>query len=86
MAVSRRDFVLSSAALAAIPLTVEGQASSPVRYQQILAKASFTDEQKADLLRMVNDSEKALAILRAYPLENGHDPATPFKIYRKDRA
>jgi hypothetical protein len=85
MAVSRRDFVLSSAALLPVVM-VEGQTSPPVRYQSILAKAAFTDEQKADLLRMVSDSEKGLAILRAYPLENGHDPATPFKIWRKDRA
>jgi hypothetical protein len=99
MGVTRRELIVgTAAAIAALPCVgqapppvaaEEGQAWAPVvhaRYNWILNKwgAHLTAEQRADIRRMLADNEKGLAAMRAYPLENGNDPATPFRLYRKE--
>ena len=60
---------------------------SEAQYQAILAKYSnrLSDEQKADVRRLIGQAQKASATLRSYPLDNSDEPAMVFQIYRSDR-
>ena len=42
----------------------------------------FTDEQKADIKRLVVQQQSALDKLRAAKVQNSDQPATVFQIYR----
>jgi hypothetical protein len=83
MPVSRRDFLLTGAVIAAFPAGAEAPSPVPpevtARYDWIVRKwgANLTEEQKADIRRMLTDNEKALVAMRAFPLDNGNDPAMP---------
>ena len=66
------------------------QALSPAgeaQLQAILAKYGkrLSDEQKADVRRLVGQAQKAGEALRAFPLDNSDEPATIFHVYRADR-
>ena len=39
------------------------------------------EEQKADVRRLVRESQKSLESLRAFPLDNADQPATVFELY-----
>src|SRR5712692_7144073 len=41
----------------------------------------LTEEQKADLQRLVTEGQKSLESLRVFPLDNADQPATVFEIY-----
>ncbi len=78
---SRRDFVVTTAmgsiaatALGDVPAQIASEASA--RSDWIIGKwgAHFTDEQKADIRRLVIDNEKGLAPMRAYDLANDSAP------------
>jgi len=83
--ISRRDFFVTTAVGAAGVAIVEGQAPPPVqipaeaaaRYDWIMNKwgTRFSEEQKAELRRILIDNEKSLATMRAFALENGVEPA-----------
>jgi len=86
--ISRRDFFVTTAVGAAgvaVAVPVGAQAPSPVqippeaaaRYDWIMNKwgTRFTEEQKAEIRRILIDSEKSLATMRAFALANGVEPA-----------
>jgi hypothetical protein len=45
--------------------------------------AKLTEEQKADIRRLVREAQTPLEALRAFPLENSDEPATVLRLYRK---
>ncbi len=78
---SRRDFVVTTAmgSVAAATLGEEppkAASEASARYDWIIGKwgARLSDEQKADIRRLVSDNEKGLAPLRAFDLGNGSAP------------
>jgi hypothetical protein len=82
---SRRDFFVTTAVGAAGVAIAEGQTPPPApisaeaaaRYDWIMNKwgARFSEEQKAEIRRILIDNEKSLATMRAFPLDNGTEPA-----------
>ena len=91
---SRRDFARNAALLAAaITVPLPGAAAVPqtpaklspeaeAQYQTIIAKygSRLTNEQKADVLRLITDGQKSTAALRAFPLDNADEPANMFRV------
>ena len=55
--------------------------------QAILAKYGkrFSEEQKADLKRLVAQAQKTSETLRSLSLDNSDEPAMIFHVYRSDR-
>jgi len=55
--------------------------------QTILAKHGkrLSDEQKAEVKRLLAQAQKTSETLRSFPLENSDEPAMIFHIYRSDR-
>jgi hypothetical protein len=74
------DFTQDAAAQALSP-------AGEAQFQTILAKYGkrLSDEQKADVRRLVGQAQKAGEVLRAFPLDNSDEPATIFHVYRADR-
>jgi len=81
--ITRRDFFVTTA-VGGVGVAALGTESPPVtppealaRYEWILRKwgASFTDEQKVDIMRMIMDNERSLVTMRAFPLGNETEPA-----------
>ena len=64
-------------------LSPEGRAEVEAKLQAIFRKYGqrLTEEQKADLQRLVTEGQKSLELLRAFPLDNAEQPATVFEIY-----
>ena len=62
----------------------ELSATGEAQLQSILAKYGkrFSDEQKADVRRLVAQAEKTSGALHAFPLENSDEPAMIFHIYQ----
>jgi hypothetical protein len=90
---SRRDFARGAAIAAAIPIGLNpGGAQAPsaqptaadAPVQAILAKygARLSNEEKADIKRLVAQMEKTSDALKAFPLDNADEPATIFHVYR----
>lgn len=44
----------------------------------------LSDEQKADIRRIMAESQEGLEKMRAFPLENGDQPADAFHAYRNE--
>jgi hypothetical protein len=60
---------------------------SPEAESQVQALMSkygnrLTDEQKADVRRLIGQAQKTSETMRAYPLSNADEPATIFRAYR----
>ena len=64
-------------------LSPEGRAEVDAKVQAIFRKYGqrLTEEQKADLQRLVTEGQKSLESLRVFPLDNADQPATVFEIY-----
>jgi len=91
---SRRDFARNAALLAAaatVPLpNVSPLMQTPLKlspeaeaqYQTISAKYGnrLSNEQKADIHRLITDGQKSTAALRAFPLDNADEPANMFRV------
>jgi hypothetical protein len=62
-------------------LSPEGQTEAESRLQAILSEygSRFSEGQKADLRRLCTEAQPVLDRLRAYPTENGDDPALYLK-------
>jgi hypothetical protein len=62
-------------------LTVEGQAESESRYQQIVSLygSRLDEDQKSNIKRMCAELQPALERVRSYKLENGDAPALYLK-------
>ena len=85
----RRGSAHEAAAAASIANTQSASLSpaGEAQLQAILAKYGnrFSEEQKAELRRLVAQAQKTSETLRSLPLDNSDEPATIFHIYRSDR-
>lgn len=65
-------------------LSPQSQAEADLAYETLMRKYGrrFTDEQKADIKRLVVQQQSALDKLRAAKVQNSDQPATVFQIYR----
>ena len=68
-------------------LSPESRAEVEAKIQAIVRKYGqrLSEEQKADVRRLVAEGQKSLETLRAFPLDNSHAPATVFELYPKAR-
>ncbi len=64
-------------------LSPESQAEADTAYEMLMRKYGkrFSEEQKADIKRLVNQQQGALDKLRAAVVTNADEPATVFQIY-----
>jgi hypothetical protein len=64
-------------------LSASAQAEVEMKVASILRKYGdrLSDEQKADIHRIMTESQEGLEKLRAFKLENGDQPADAFRAY-----
>ena len=64
-------------------LSPESRAEIEARIEAIFRKYGprLGEEQKVDIKRLARELQKPLEALRAYPLDNANEPATPLKLY-----
>jgi hypothetical protein len=69
---------------AAPKLSAESQAEADAAYEMLMHKYGrrFTDEQKSEIKRLVNQQQSGLDKLRAATVKNSDEPATVLQIYR----
>jgi hypothetical protein len=62
-------------------LSPQNQAEADLAYETLMRKygSRFSDEQKKEVKRLVNQQQSGLAKLREFSVTNGHEPATVFK-------
>jgi len=86
--ISRRSFVAATAAVM-IPVDLAAAEAKPpanpeveARIQWIFTKygSRLNDAQRADIRRLISGGQSSIDAMRAYPLDNADDPATPFRI------
>jgi hypothetical protein len=67
-------------------LSASAQAEVEMKVASIFRKFGdrLTDEQKADIRRIMAESQEGLEKMRAFKLENGDQPADAFRAYRKE--
>lgn|SRR5262249_35779147 len=67
-------------------LSPQAQAEVEVKVANIFRKygEKLSAEQKADIHRVMAEGQEGLEKIRAFVLENGDQPATVFKLYRKE--
>jgi uncharacterized protein YgbK (DUF1537 family) len=67
-------------------LTPQAQAEVEVKVANVFRKygEKLSAEQKADIRRVMAEGQEGLEKIRAFVLENGDQPATVFKLYRKE--
>ena len=68
-------------------LSPQARAEVEMKVANILRKygSRLNDEQKADIRRIMAESQEGLEKMRAFPLDNGDQPADTFRAYRSDR-
>jgi hypothetical protein len=67
-------------------LTPPARAEVEMKVANIFRKYGdrLNDEQKADIRRIMAESQEGLEKMRAFPLENGDQPADAFRAYRRE--
>jgi hypothetical protein len=67
-------------------LSPESQAEAEMAYETLMRKYGrrFSDEQKAEIKRLVTQQQSSLDKLRAATVKNSDEPATVFQIYRTE--
>lgn len=67
-------------------LSPSAQAEVEMKVSSIFRKYGdrLSDEQKADIRRIMAESQEGLEKMRAFKLENGDQPADAFRAYRKE--
>ena len=67
-------------------LSASAQAEVEMKVASIFRKYGdrLNDEQKADIRRIMAESQEGLEKMRAFKLENGDQPADAFHAYRKE--
>ena len=67
-------------------LSPDAQAEVEMKVNAIFRKygSRLSDEQKADIRRIMAETQDGLEKMRAFALENGDQPATVFRPYRKE--
>ncbi len=68
-------------------LSPESRAEVEAKVQAIFRKYGnqLSEEQRADIRRLVTEGQKSLESLRAFPLDNADQPATVFELYPEAR-
>lgn len=68
-------------------LSPGSQAEADATYELLMKKygSRFTDEQKTEIKRLVNQQQLALEKLRAATVANSDEPATVFQIYTEGK-
>src|SRR6478735_446006 len=68
-------------------LSASAQAEVEMKVASIFRKYGdrLSDEQKADIRRIMAESQEGLEKMRAFKLENGDQPADAFRAYRNDQ-
>jgi len=63
--------------------SAESQSEADAMYQAILRQHGdgLSDAQKKDLRRLVNEAQKPLEAMRAFPLDNADQPGNVLKLY-----
>lgn len=71
-----------------VPLTPAAKAEAKLKAEMVLGQygSRLTDAQKAEVSRLIEQTQSQLETLRGYKLENGDAPATVFEPYRKERS
>ncbi|MGC2697103.1 MAG: hypothetical protein WA738_15060 [Candidatus Angelobacter sp.] len=86
-AVSGPDNSLDAKARAALArLSAPARAEVDMKVSNIFRKYGdrLNDEQKADIRRIMAETQEGLEKMRAFPLENGDQPADAFRAYRRE--
>jgi hypothetical protein len=67
-------------------LSAPAQAEVEMKVASIFRKYGerLSDEQKADIHRIIAESQEGLEKMRAFKLENGDQPADAFRAYRSE--
>jgi hypothetical protein len=67
-------------------LTPKARAEVEMKVGNIFRKYGdrLSDEQKADIRRIMAESQEGLEKMRAFPLENSDQPADAFRAYRRE--
>lgn len=67
-------------------LTSQGRAEVEAKIANIFRKYGdrLSEEQKADIRRIMAETQEGLDKMRAFPLENGDQPADAFRAYRHE--
>lgn len=67
-------------------LSSSAQAEVAMKANNLFRKygSRFNDEQKTDIRRILAETQDGLEKMRAFALENGDQPATVFRPYRKE--
>jgi hypothetical protein len=67
-------------------LTPPARAEVEMKVANIFRKYGdrLNDEQRADIRRIMAESQEGLEKMRAFPLENGNQPADAFRAYRRE--
>jgi hypothetical protein len=67
-------------------LSAQARAEVEAKVANIFRKYGdrLNDEQKADIRRIMAESQEGLEKMRAFPLENGDQPADAFHAYRNE--
>ncbi len=75
---------LTQAAMA--KLSPKAQAEVEMKVSEIFRKYGdkLSDEQKADIRRIMAETQEGLEKMRVFPLENGDQPADAFRAYRRE--
>ena len=68
-------------------LSASAQAEVEMKVASIFRKYGdrLSDEQKADIHRIMAESQEGLEKMRAFKLENGDQPADAFRAYRSEK-
>ncbi|HEY7405145.1 MAG TPA: hypothetical protein VIB39_16580 [Candidatus Angelobacter sp.] len=69
-------------------LTPQGRAEAEAKIANIFRKYGdrLSEEQKADIRRIMAETQEGLDKMRAFPLENSDQPADAFRAYRHEAA
>jgi hypothetical protein len=69
-------------------LTPQAQAEVEMKIASIFRKYGdrLSEEQRADIRRIMAESQEGLEKMRAFPLDNGDQPADAFRAYREEKA
>lgn len=67
-------------------LSSRAQAEVEMKIAEILRKYGdrLSDEQKVDIRKVMAETQAGLEAMRAFPLENGDQPAAVFRAYRDE--
>jgi hypothetical protein len=63
-------------------LKLSPEAESQVQTLMSKYGTRLTEEQKADVRRLIGQAQKTSETMRAFPLSNSDEPATIFRVYR----